>query len=216
MKFFSQLRERVRSAGRRQPNRFIARLGQQAHLVVQGTEALLDYMDAPSKENAVRVRHLERQADHVRRQLVNELNRAFVTPIDREDLFSLSRAIDDVMDYAYSTINELYVLDVQPNRYLGVMAKLLHRSAEEIELAIHCLEDQPARANKHAMHIKALENKMETLHAKALAALFQRPDDLEDIVEMLKLREIYRHMYHAVRSAEFAANMISDIRVKLY
>jgi uncharacterized protein len=216
MGLFEHLRSRVRNAARRQPHRFIVQLNQQARIVVAGTQALLDYMDEPSEENAARVRQYERQADAVRRRLVDDLNGAFVTPIDREDLFSLSRAIDDVLDYAYSTINELYILKVRPNPHLRVMAQLLLLSAREIDRAIQCLEHDPPRANKHAMRIKAIENRMEKLHAQALAALFQEPRDLQDVVEMMKLREIYRHMYHAVGSAEQAANKISDIRVKFY
>lgn len=216
MKFFERLFSIFRIASRRPPNHFMKRLGQQANYVVIGTGALLEYIDTPSRENAIRVRQLERKADMVRRNLINELNRAFVTPIDREDLFSLSRAIDDVLDYAYSTTYELYILDVQPNPYLRQMAKILVMSAREIEQAINCIEHKPTRADEHAMRIKALENRMEKLHAKALAALFQNPQDLQDVVEMMKLHEIYRHMNHAVGSAEQAADLISDIRIKLY
>ena len=216
MNLFSGTRQRMRGLFHARPNRFIDRLREQAVIVVKGTEALLAYMETPNKANAHRVQVLEKEADEVRRILIDELNRTFVTPIDREDLFALSRAIDDVLDYAYSTTNEMDILDVLPNEYLFTMATMLHNTAEEIRLAIERLEHHPNVADDHALRVKAIENQMETLYAEALAKLFDEPSDLKDVVYMLKLREIYRHMFHAVGSAEQAANVISDIVMKFY
>jgi uncharacterized protein len=212
----SSLRGRVRKLFKRHPNRFIVRLAEQAEIVMNGTDALQTYMLKPSKKNAQRVRELEQSADEIRRILIDELNRTFVTPIDREDLFALSRAIDDILDYAYSTTNEMDILAVEPNNYLRSMAELLHHSAEEVHLAIQRLEDHPNVANNHAVRVKGLENTMDTLYAEALADLFNQPKNMKDIITMLKLREIYRHMFHAVGSAELAANVISDIIIKFY
>jgi hypothetical protein len=216
MNLLSGTRQRVRNIFQRRPNRFIERLREQAVIVVQGTEALLEYMDKPSKKNANRVQTLEKEADEIRRIMIDELNRTFVTPIDREDLFALSRAIDDVLDYAYSTTNEMDILAVLPNEYLSTMATMLHNSADEIRLAIERLELHPNVADAHALRVKAIENQMEVLYAEALAKLFDEPRNLKDVVNMLKLREIYRHMFHAVGSAEQAANVIGDIVMKFY
>jgi predicted phosphate transport protein (TIGR00153 family) len=216
MSVLSRFKLRVQNAQRRKTNKFIAHLHQQSSIVVKGAHSLLAYMQEPSKENAAKVGELERQADTVRRLLIQELNQTFVTPIDREDLFGLSRAIDDVLDYAYSTTNELDILNVRPNKYLRAMAHLLVLSAQELQKAMEQLEHQPKQADVHVMRAKAIGNRMDQLYAKALADLFNNPRDLADVVEMLKLREIYRHMYHAIGSAEQAADVISDIRVKFY
>ena len=200
----------------RKPNHFLSRLIEQSELVVNGTAALQEYMQKPSKKNAAQVRQIEKEADEVRRILIDELNRTFVTPIDREDLFSLSRAVDDVLDYAYSTINEMDILDVTPNHHLQLMAEMLYHSAEEINLALERLELHPNVADSHTVRAKSIENQMEILYAEAIADLFQKPGKLQDVVDMMKLREIYRHMLHAVQSAEDAANIIGDIIVKFY
>jgi predicted phosphate transport protein (TIGR00153 family) len=216
MNVLKATRQRVQTVFQRRPNRFLARLNEQSVVVVQGTQALIDYMDKPSKKNAAAVRDLEKQADEVRRILIDELNRTFVTPIDREDLFGLSRTIDDVLDYAYSCTSEMDILTVAPNDYLKQMAELLHSAAEEIHLAVERLEHHPGVADTHAVRVKAIENRMDTLYAEALANLFTDPRNLKDVVNMLKLREIYRHMFHAVGSAEQAANFINDIVVKFF
>jgi len=216
MSVVTSLQGGLRTWFQHKPNRFIERMHTQAYIVTLGTQALVDYMDNPNKKNSIRVRELEKQADEERHRLIDELNRSFVTPIDREDLFALSRAIDDVLDYAYSTTNEMDILSVAPTPHLRKMAQLLADTAQEIFQAMECLGQAPRMAGDHAMRIKAIENGMETLYAEALASLFNEPDNLKEVVNMLKLREIYRHMFHAVGSAEQAANTIGDIVIKFY
>ncbi len=197
------------------PNRFINLLIQQSDYTVQGVKALLEYLEEPSKEQAEEVTRLEKEADEIRRILIDELNRTFVTPIDREDIHALSRAIDDVLDYAYSTIDEMVMLEVEPNHFLQRMASLLRNAAHELHLGVLRLSDHPGVAEDHAVRAKALENRVEDVYREALAELFHRPQDVGHIVEMLKLREIYRHLSNAADRGDEAANVLSDIVVKM-
>jgi predicted phosphate transport protein (TIGR00153 family) len=197
------------------PNRFLDYLAQQAEFDVQGMDALLAYLDDPTKERADEVMRLEKEADEIRRILIEELNRTFVTPIDREDIHALSRAIDDVLDYANSTVDEMAVLEVEPNEFLRRMCSLLRDAAREIHLAVVRLADHPGVAVDHAVRAKALENRMETVYREALADLFHMPRDLDHVVEMFKLREIYRHLSNAADRGDEAANILSDIVVKM-
>jgi predicted phosphate transport protein (TIGR00153 family) len=86
------------------PDRFIHLLVQQAEFAVAGMQALQDYVKTRDESLAQRVSDVEKEADEVRRILIDELNRTFVTPIDREDIFALSASIDDIADYANTTI----------------------------------------------------------------------------------------------------------------
>lgn len=193
---------------------FLGRLIHQAEHTVEGMNHLVSYLSDHDPETAQAVRRAEKDADEQRRLLIDELNRTFVTPIDREDIFALSRAIDDVLDYAYSTVNELEILEVESNPYLLRMASLLRDAAEEIRLAMHRLEDHPSVATDHAVRAKALENRMEQVYREAIAELFKAPHDIEHIMDMLKLREIYRHLSNAADRGDEAANIITDIVVK--
>ena len=188
---------------------------EQSEWTVQGLEALLTYMRDADETSANTVRKCEKEADEVRRILIDELNRTFVTPLDREDIFALSRAIDDILDYAYSTLDEMTVLHVTPNTYLQRMVSLLRDAANEVHLAMLRLKDHPAVATDHAQRAKALENRVEGVYREAIAALFEGPADPEHIVEMLKLREIYRHLSNAADRGDEAANIISNVVVKM-
>ncbi len=210
------MQQRVNNAFRRKPNRFLARLYEQTNIVVAGTAALMDYMDSPTADHAAQVHALEHAADDVRRTLIGELNQTFVTPIDREDLFALSRAIDDVLDHMYSTTTEMEILHVAPNESLRSIARLLCAAAVELHHAAEHLEQDAQAADTHAFRVKKIANQGEKWYAEALATLFTEPNEMAGVMQILKLREIYQHMSDALDSAEQAANIISDIIVKFY
>ena len=199
---------------RKNTNRFLELLIKQAEYSVLGMQKLLEYVKEPSEARATAVTQLEKEADEVRRILIDELNKTFVTPIDREDIFALSLTIDDVLDYADTTVEEMHLLGVQPNAYMERMVSLLTDAAREIHMGVQRLEDHPNVANDHAVRAKALENRMETVYREAIADLFAMPRDIDHVVEMLKLREIYRHLSNAADRGDAAANVIGDIVVK--
>jgi hypothetical protein len=187
---------------------------QQAEITYHGLQLLEKYLAAPNPDHAEQVSIKEGEADEVRRILIDELNRTFVTPFDREDIFSLSRSIDDVLDYAYTTVNEMVVLNVTPTPYMQRMASLLKDAAYEIYLAVQRLPKHPSVAIDHAQRAKALENRVEAVYREAIADLFVDASDIQHVVSMLKKREVYRHLSNAADRGDEAANVISDIVVK--
>lgn len=200
----------------RGPDKFLKLLTDQAALTLDGMEVLEDFVNQKGDgDNARRLRIVEKEADEVRRILIDELNRSFVTPFDREDIFALSRAIDDIIDYGYTTVDEMVVLGVEPNEYLRRMVSLLREATFEIHMATKRLKDHPNVASEHAMRAKALENRVESVYREAIASLFQGPKDIDHIMDMLKLREIYRHLSNAADRGDEAANVIGDIVVKM-
>ena len=98
---------------RKKQNRFLELLTQQAEFTVQGLEALREYVKQPDEALAERVSQIEKEADEARRILIDELNRTFVTPFDREDIFALSLTIDDVLDYANTTVDSMVIFKVE-------------------------------------------------------------------------------------------------------
>lgn len=200
---------------KRKPNRFYTLLTQQAEWTLKGMEALVVYVTEPTPERARQVSQLEGEADEVRRILIDELNRTFITPFDREDIFSLSRTIDDVLDYGYTTVEEMMTLGVAPNEYIRSMASVLRDAAHELYLAMLRLQEHPQVALDHATRAKALENQAERTYRVAIADLFSGAHDIQHVVLMLKMREVYRHLSNAADRGDEAANILSDIVVKM-
>jgi predicted phosphate transport protein (TIGR00153 family) len=197
----------------RQSN-FIELLIQQSEYAVASVEALQAYFKKQSEKKSTRARQIEKDADEVRRILVHELLDTFVTPIDREDLFALSRALDNFVDYVYTTVEELEIFEMSASEEVLEFAELLLEMANELHLAIQRLLDHPGVATEHARRVKSLENQVEDAYRRRLAALFSGPEDVHHIMEMLKTREVLRHLSNAADQGDKAADIIMDIVVK--
>lgn len=195
-------------------NVFINLIHEQASITLEGMDFLKAYLLDPSPELAAKLTAKEKEADESRRILIDELNRTFITPFDREDIFALSRAVDDVLDYAYSTMNEIEIFKIRPTNYMVRICSLLRDATFEILKGVERLQDHPGVAAEHAQRAKALENKVEDVYREALAAMFVETDDVKQLVLMLKLREVYRHLSNAADRGDEAANALADIVVK--
>ena len=191
-------------------SRFFELLARQSSKTVEGLEALWKFAESGTKENANLVRNIEREADELRRILVEELDSTFVTPLDREDIYALSRAIDDVVDYANTTVDEMEIYEVKGDEHIREMVNILRKAARELDDAVKILKDYPRIASEHAVKAKSYENTMEKAYHFALADLFKGADT----VYMLKMREIYRHLSNAADRGDEAANIISSIVMK--
>jgi len=194
---------------------FLKEIGEQALKTREGLEALEAYLKDGDEAQAKRVQAIEKEADELRRILIDDLNRTFVTPIDREDLYTLSRTIDDVLDYGYTTLDEMVTLGVKPNTYLQRMVSILREAADELYLGVIQLKAHPQVALDHATRAKTLENRAESVYRAAVGDLFKEPKTVEDIIEILKMREIYRHLSNAADRGDEAANILGDIVVKM-
>lgn len=208
----------LRKVFRRKKDIFFRLLSEQAQKTREGLDALESFVATGNPEAGKRVMALEKEADEIRRILIDELNRTFVTPIDREDIFALSRAIDDVLDYAYTTVGEMMTLDIKPNKHVCRMVAMLREAAEKLHLGVLRLQQHPNVAMEHATRAKKLENQVEDAYREAIAALFkgaEERNDVKGVIDVLKMREIYRHISNAADRGDEAANIISDIVVKM-
>ena len=190
--------------------RFFEILSRQASKTLEGLESLWNYVENGTKENANLVRRIEREADELRRILVEELDQTFVTPLDREDIYALSRAIDDVVDYANTTVDEMEIYEVRGDEHIKEMVNILRKVARELDDAVKILKDYPKISMEHAVKAKSYENQMEKAYHLALAHLFKGTDT----VYMLKMREMYRHLSNAADRGDEAADIISSIVMK--
>ena len=189
---------------------FYQMLLDQARKSEEGLKFLCDFVQAPGLELGKKVEVAEEEADILRRTLIDALNRTFVTPFDREDIFTLSRAIDDVIDYAKSTVEEMMLFQAKTNDHLKKMAEALYQASKHITLAVEGLREMKPQVQEHIIRAKKSENLMEHLYREALVELFKD----KDVVTLLKMREIYRHLNNAADRGDEAADIVSDILVK--
>ncbi len=193
---------------------FMALLIQQGEYTIHIVDALQAYLKKQNDKKSTHARAVEKEADELQRILVHELMDTFVTPIDREDIFALSRALDNFIDYVYDTVEELEIFELAAPEPVIKIADLLHKMATELHMAITQLIDYPGVAQEHARRVKHLENQVEDAYRLSLAALFQGPQDIHQVMEILKTREVLRHLSNAADQGDRAADTVMDIVVK--
>jgi uncharacterized protein Yka (UPF0111/DUF47 family) len=194
----------------KEKNRFYDLLCRQTAKTLEGLGALADYLDDCGLNCVRLVKKFETEADDLRVRLIEELDKTFVTPIDREDIFDLSRAIDDIMDYANSTVLEMEAFEVKSDEHIKLMVNILIEAGNSINEAISLLDKDPKVAQRLANKAKACENQMEEAYRQALSRLFKGTDP----VLMFKKREVYRHLSNAGDRADEAADILSHIIMK--
>ncbi len=184
-----------------------------ADLLVQQAELASQALVRLTEGDLQGVKEVEREGDNVRRILVDELLHTYATPFDREDLFALSRAVDDILDAANETAVELLMYRIDPPEHFDEMAAILADGARHIRDALRALLPHPRIAAEQAVRAKKAENRMDAVYHEAVSRLFDRVDEL-GLPVVLKAREIYRHLKNSADRIDQAADDISVIVIK--
>ena len=175
---------------------------------------LLDAMLAPERpvwDKADEIKEVEHKCDFLTHEIIQRLNRTFVTPLDREDIYSLARSMDDVMDAidASATILKLYHIDtVRPGA--RELARLVSDSTVQLVHATKALERRKGVA-ECAVEINRLENEADRAHQAAVQALFKEE---RDAVVIIKWKEIFDFLEQATDRCEDVANVLEGVVVK--
>lgn len=158
-----------------------------------------------------RISDVEHEGDKARRILIDDLNRTFITPFEREDIFGLSRAIDDLLDLAKSAMEEFHIYKLTPNEDIQTMIAETKQGVDSLHEAIAYLKDHPTISVEKCTAAKECVDEIEILYYKALATLVEG----NDIKYIFKMREIYKSIYQLSSRLNDAANIILNIIVKM-
>jgi len=202
-----------RALTRSNDRRFVELLSEQAELTVRAMQVLERFGKEPGAHDDLveQVKSVEREGDAKRRILIDELAHTYATPFDREDLFALSRAVDDILDAANETAVELSIYKIAPPDGFQEMAKVLVEGAIHIRSAVAELLHHPGVASEHAVRAKRSENRIDGLYHQGVGRLF---DSGQEINTILKSREIFRHLKNSADRIDRAADEISVIVIK--
>jgi predicted phosphate transport protein (TIGR00153 family) len=175
---------------------------------------LLEEMLAPSRpiwDKADEIKEVEHKCDFLTHEIIQRLHRTFVTPLDREDIHTLARSLDDVMDAvdASATVVRLYQIENvrQDARDLG---KIIMASADQVVYALKALERRGGVA-ECAVEINRLENEADRAHQAAVRRLFEEE---RDPIAIMKWKEILDFLEAATDRCEDVANVLEGVVVK--
>jgi predicted phosphate transport protein (TIGR00153 family) len=175
---------------------------------------LLEEMLAPERpiwDKADEIKEVEHKCDFLTHEVIQRLHRTFVTPLDREDIHTLARSLDDVMDAidASAAVVRLYQIEhVRPDA--RELARLVKASADQVVLALKALERRQGVAEP-AVEINRLENEADRAHQISLRRLFEEE---RDPIAIIKWKEILDFLEDATDRCEDVANVLEGVVVK--
>ncbi|MDR3293243.1 MAG: DUF47 family protein [Clostridiales bacterium] len=183
----------------------------QCRIMQEAMNILLEYCINGDEKLADDIIALEEKGDMSRRILIDELNKTYFTPIDREDLFALSRLIDEITDHTKTTVDGIRLFKITPNAHMVEITRSLVGITEHIYNAVYRVEKHKSIAREEALKAKEGENVVYNQSHVALADLF----DNEDFRTIFKYRELYKHLQHTSEIANQAMDFLLNILVKM-
>jgi uncharacterized protein len=186
-------------------------LTEQCQQVARTTGLLVEFMETGDHEIGRQIRKDEHEADRIKISNLHSLNEAFSTPIDREDLYRAIMDLDEVVNYCKTTVNEMDVLGLVPDKHCLEMAMHIKLGVDALVLGYAKLAKSPKDAASSADAARKAERRVEKAYRRAIADLFQG----DNYIHMFKQREIYRHLANAADRMAHCANTLHDIVVKM-
>ena len=195
--------------------RFFDLLARSARTLVAGGEALQDFFEHYENPElkAERIRELEHEADFITHEVMAQLHKTFITPIDREDIANLIQRMDDVMDFMEEATTAMRIYHIHRMRPRAVeVARLMPQMTRLIEQAVQMLAGGKLKGILPlTVEINRLENQADTIFRAAMSELF---DEEANPAEIIKWREIYSHLENATDRAEDVANVLEGVVLK--
>ncbi|MFZ0748946.1 MAG: DUF47 family protein, partial [Pyrinomonadaceae bacterium] len=163
------------------------------------------------KEYSQRIKRLEHACDELTHTISTKLNKSFITPFDREDIYLMSSALDDIVDLIDDAARAIIIFDVTEIRdYAHDFANVLEKMTEQLREIVAILQ-KPKNITQRLVEVHRLENDGDDIYHAAIAELFHEE---KDPLTVLKWKEIYEKMEAAIDRCENVANIIESVIIK--
>jgi predicted phosphate transport protein (TIGR00153 family) len=158
-----------------------------------------------------KVKDAEHGCDTITHEITTKLNKSFITPFDREDIFTLAVALDDVVDYIDAGARAILMYDIREmSEHAKHLAKVIQSLTIEINSAISML-GKPNNINQHIVEIHRLENEADDVYFRAIGELFHNETDA---ITLIKWKELYEILENGTDKCETVANIIESVILK--
>ncbi|BCZ48172.1 hypothetical protein psyc5s11_42390 [Clostridium gelidum] len=189
---------------------FYGMLNKQAEFNMLGIHMLHKWLTSRSNnEKEELLRHVK-EADEVRLDMESKLIEAFITPFDREDIYSISVEMDKVIEFAKSTLESMEAFDVEPNDVIINMVEKLKEGIDYLFESLKVLESNPIKSQQNIIKMRETYVKVEQLYRDGMSELFK----CNDPMHALKQREVYHHIKDASAYLEYTVDIFHRIIVR--
>lgn len=157
------------------------------------------------------IKSLEHEADGLTHEVIERIDRTFVTPFDREDIHALASELDDVVDLLDGTARRMDIFKIEEvNQAAVTLSGVIVRAGEEIEAAVRGMKDTKL-VNAKSRELKKLEEEGDAIYHEAMGALFNGD---RTPLEVIKWKELYDKLEDALDGCEDVANALQSISIK--
>jgi len=196
--------------------KFFALFRQDAANLKLGVQALKElvenYEDVERKYQ--HIKDIEHQGDMITHEIFVKLRETFITPIDREDIHGLASGLDDVLDCVEGVASRMNYFKVpRPTPEMKKLVDIISQAVHQISEAIENFESL-SRVDAFCKQINILEYEADVVCREAIADLFEKTEKVEQLKDLIKLKEIYGRLEIAADRCEDVANIIEGIIVK--
>jgi uncharacterized protein Yka (UPF0111/DUF47 family) len=167
----------------------IGMLGRQLDVTREGVDALVEWAHG-DESKADLIRSLEHRGDEHKRELEAALTTALTTPLEPEDLYTLSRGIDWILNQSKDLVRESEVIACPPDEALARMCEALAEAVHLLSEAVELLAEKDPAATERANEALKAERQIEKIYREAMGALME----VDDVREMGARRELYRRV----------------------
>jgi len=161
-----------------------------------------------------KIRDIEHQGDDAARAIIDQLNKSFITPFDREDIHELTKKLDDVIDMFNTLMSRLLVYKLtKVNKHMIEFADVIEESVRAVACAVHGMRNikNIQSVSSHCIEINRLENIGDTMRDLVLAELFETE---KDPIAVIKWKEVYQEAETVLDICEDVAHVVESIMVK--
>jgi predicted phosphate transport protein (TIGR00153 family) len=194
--------------------KFFAMFKEMTTTIIEGAQLLKEMMDSfenPALSQKM-IKDVEHKADQLTHDIIKKLNKSFVTPLDREDIYALSAALDDILDLIDASAQRIVMYNVEkPTPEAKELAFLILKSCQTIDKAVALLGGKLEPIAEYCVEVNALENEADRVCREAISRLF---DEEKDPIQLIKWKEIYETLERATDKCEDAANILESVVVK--
>ena len=172
---------------------------------------MLSHHDGDYQEYVQRIKSIEHACDDLTHNVATRLNQSFITPFDREDIYMMSKGLDDVVDLIDGAARAIVMYDIhEATEPAKQLAGVIQRMALQLNEVVSILQ-KPKGVTERLVELHRLENEGDDIYHRAVAALFH---DRGDPLEVLKWKDVYEKLEAAIDRCENVANIIEGVIIK--
>ena len=186
-------------------------LAHQSDWTVAGVKAFVSWLETRPLSNPHELERIEHEVDIMRHELEDKLIRSFSTPFDRQDIYSISRQMDYILNFSKETAKEMFAFGVQADKTILAMAQSLLSGTECISRGIRSLNSDKDAVEEEIRHARDSYHVMEEEYINGMTELFRT----NDAMNALRTREIYHHLRDAGRAMRDTLDILHNAVIDL-